>query len=108
MVLLKKYEAFKRTYKGHAAYTLKISIMTLKQYKKLDAHESYLLLSRHGIMLDEVTVYGMLRLRLYSLHNFYVQVVFNKHDHKLLEVKPLQYDDDWSSYVESKDLKSFY
>ncbi|MCX6182065.1 MAG: hypothetical protein NT150_09080 [Bacteroidetes bacterium] len=82
--------------------------MTVKQYAKLATGESYLLLSRHGVMLDEVTIYGMLRLRLYSFHNFYVQVLFNKHDHKLLEVKALQDEDDWSAYLETKDLKSLF
>ncbi len=82
--------------------------MTVKQYRKLTTTEGYLLLNRHGVMLDELTLYGMLRLRLYSFHNFYVQVVFNKHDNKLLEVKPLQDEDDWEPYLESKDLKSFF
>ncbi len=82
--------------------------MTVKQYKKLTTSEGYILLSKQGVMLDEVTIYGMLRLRLYSFYNFYVQVVFNKHDNKLLEVKPLQNEDDWEPYLGSKDLKSFF
>ena len=86
----------------------KISIMTLRQYQKLTRSEGFELMSQQGVVVDEVTIYGMLRLRMYSFCNFYVQVLFNKNDHKLLEVKALESDDDWQAYLEAKDLKTFY
>lgn len=85
-----------------------IYLMDINEYRKLENKECLLVLSRKGLLMDEVVVQGMLRLRLYSLANYYVQAVFNKHDNTLLEVKPLTSDDDWEPYLESKNLKNYF
>ena len=82
--------------------------MDINELRKLEIKESLLVLSRNGLLMDEVMVQGMLRLRLYSLANYYVQAVFNKHDNTLLEVKPLMTQDDWDPYLESKNLKNYF
>lgn len=82
--------------------------MDINQYRKLNAQEGMLVLNRKGTLLDEVVIQGMLRLRMYSMANYYVQAVFNKHDNTLLELKPLMNDDDWQPYLETKNLNNYF
>ncbi len=82
--------------------------MDINQYKNLNTKESLLVLNRRGLLLDEVIYSGMLRLRMYRLANYYVQAVFNKHDDTVLEIKPMLSEEDWTPYLETKDLKNYF
>ena len=47
-------------------------------------------------------------MKIYSLHDFYVQAVFNKNDDALLDVKALISEEDWQPYMETLDLKDYF
>lgn len=61
-----------------------------------------------GVLVDEVVIFGFIRIKIFSLYNFYVQAVYNKNDGSLLEVKALISENDWQPYMETLDLKDYF
>lgn len=82
--------------------------MTTLMYNDLDTDVCLELVKNEGVLVDEVVIFGILKMKLYNLHNFYVQVVYNKGDEKLLDIKALITDEDWSPFLETLDIKSFF
>tara|TARA_Y100000589_G_scaffold328021_1_gene371113 strand:- start:246 stop:452 length:207 start_codon:yes stop_codon:yes gene_type:complete len=66
------------------------------------------MIHRNGVLVDEVVLFGFIRIKIFSLHNFYVQAVYNNNDESLLEIKALISQDDWQPYMETLDLKDFF
>jgi len=66
------------------------------------------MIHRNGVLVDEVVLFGFIRIKIFSLHNFYVQAVYNNNDESLLEIKALISQDDWQPYMETLDLKDYF
>tara|TARA_Y100000589_G_scaffold319890_1_gene349048 strand:+ start:3729 stop:3935 length:207 start_codon:yes stop_codon:yes gene_type:complete len=66
------------------------------------------MIHKNGVLVDEVVLFGFIRIKIFSLHNFYVQAVYNNNDESLLEIKALISQDDWQPYMETLDLKDFF
>lgn len=82
--------------------------MTTLIYNDLTTDECLELVKKEGTLVDEVVIFGILKMKLYNLHTFYVQVVYNKGDDKLLDIKALISDEDWNPFLETLDIKSFF
>lgn len=82
--------------------------MTTGTYNDLETETCLELVSNEGALLDEVIIFGLLKMKIFSLHNFYVQVVYNKNDDKLLDIKALISDEDWNPFLETLDIKDFF
>lgn len=77
-------------------------------YNDLTKETCLNMIDRNGVLLDEVVIFGFIRMKIFSLHNFYVQAVYNKNDDSLLEVKALISEEDWKPYMETLDLKDYF
>lgn len=82
--------------------------MTTEMYNDLTTETCMNMIERNGVLVDEVVIFGFIRMKIYSLHNFFVQAVYNKNDESLLEVKALISEDDWQPYMETLDLKDYF
>lgn len=81
--------------------------MNTEIYNGLTKDVCMSLLSAEGTLMDEVVIFGLVKMKIYSLHNFYVQAVYTKNEDLLLEVKGLITDEDWKPYLETLDLSDF-
>lgn len=82
--------------------------MTTTTYNDLETETCLELVVNEGDLLDEVVIFGLLKMKIYSLQNFFVQVVYNKNDDKLLDIKALISDEDWNPFLETLDIKDFF
>ena len=82
--------------------------MTTVMYNDLAAGECLELVEKEGTLVDEVILFGILKMKLFNLHNFYVQVAYNECDDKVLNIKALISDEDWNPFLETLDIKSFF
>tara|TARA_B110000211_G_C14037249_1_gene535166 strand:- start:895 stop:1149 length:255 start_codon:yes stop_codon:yes gene_type:complete len=82
--------------------------MTTIMYNDLETDVCLDLLGKEGVLVDEVIIFGILKMKLYNLNSFYVQVVHNKSDDVLLDIKALITDEDWNPFLETLDIKSFF
>ena len=77
-------------------------------YNDLETDVCLDLLGKEGTLVDEVVIFGLLKMKIYNFQSFFVQVVYNKNDDKLLDVKALITDEDWNPFLETLDIKSFF
>ena len=77
-------------------------------YNDLTNETCISMIHRNGVLVDEVVLFGFIRIKIFSLHNFYVQAVYNNNDQSLLEIKALISQNDWQPYMEPLDLKDFF
>ena len=82
--------------------------ITTEMYNDLTTETCMSMIDRSGVLVDEVVIFGFIRMKIFSLHNFYVQAVYNKNDESLLEVKALISEEDWQPYMGTLDLKDYY
>ena len=82
--------------------------ITTEMYNDLTTETCMSMIDRSGVLVDEVVIFGFIRMKIFSLHNFYVQAVYNKNDESLLEVKALISEEDWQPYMETLDLKDYF
>ena len=82
--------------------------ITTAMYNDLTKETCVNMIDRNGVLVDEVVIFGFIRMKIFSLHNFYVQAVYNKNDDSLLEVKALISEEDWKPYMETLDLKDYF
>ena len=82
--------------------------MTTIMYNDLETDVCLDLLGKEGTLVDEVVIFGLLKMKIYNFQSFFVQVVYNKNDDKLLDVKALITDEDWNPFLETLDIKSFF
>ncbi|MFL2581648.1 MAG: hypothetical protein ACJ0QJ_00640 [Flavobacteriales bacterium] len=82
--------------------------ITTEMYNDLTNETCINMIDRKGVLVDEVVIFGFIRIKIFSLHNFYVQAVYNNNDESLLEIKALISQDDWQPYLETLDLKEFF
>lgn len=82
--------------------------ITTSIYNDLATETCVSLLNKKGDLIDQVVLFGFIRIEIYSLHNFFVQAVYNKNDDSLLEVKALISEEDWLPYLETLDLNDFF
>lgn len=82
--------------------------MTTAMYNDLTTETCLNMIDRDGVLVDEVVIFGFIRMKIFSLHGFYVQAVYNKNDESLLEVKALISEQDWQPYLETLDLKDYF
>lgn len=82
--------------------------MTTEKYNDLKRETCVNLIDEEGVLVDEVVIFGFIRMKIFSLHGFYVQAVYNKNDESLLEVKALISESDWQPYLETLDLKDYF
>lgn len=82
--------------------------LTTDMYNDLETETCLEMVTKDGDLLDEVIIFGLLKMKIYSLQNFFVQVVYNKNDDKLLDIKALISDEDWNPFLETLDIKDFF
>ncbi len=82
--------------------------ITTSMYNDLTNETCISMIHRNGVLVDEVVLFGFIRIKIFSLHNFYVQAVYNNNDQSLLEIKALISQNDWQPYMETLDLKDFF
>tara|TARA_Y100000746_G_C15320143_1_gene373339 strand:+ start:249 stop:509 length:261 start_codon:yes stop_codon:yes gene_type:complete len=82
--------------------------ITTAIYNDLTNETCISMIERNGVLVDEVVIFGFIRIKIFSLHNFYVQAVYNNNDESLLEIKALISQDDWQPYMETLDLKDYF
>ena len=82
--------------------------ITTEMYNDFTKETCISMIDKSGVLVDEVVIFGFIRMKIYSLHNFFVQAVYNKNDDSLLEVKALISNDDWQPYLETLDLKDYF
>lgn len=82
--------------------------ITTSMYNDLTNETCISMIHRNGVLVDEVVLFGFIRIKIFSLHNFYVQAVYNNNDESLLEIKALISQDDWQPYMETLDLKDYF
>lgn len=82
--------------------------MTTEMYNDLTKETCLNMIDRNGVLVDEVVIFGFIRMKIYGLHGFYVQAVYNKNDESLMEVKALISQEDWQPYLETLDLKDYF
>lgn len=82
--------------------------MTTAMYNDLTTETCLSMIDSDGVLVDEVVIFGFIRMKIFSLHGFYVQAVYNKNDESLLEVKALISEQDWQPYLETLDLKDYF
>ena len=82
--------------------------ITTENYNNLTDESCLNMIDSSGELVDEVVIFGFIRMKIYSLHDFYVQAVFNKNDDALLDVKALISEEDWQPYMETLDLKDYF
>ena len=82
--------------------------MTTAMYNDLTTETCLSMIDSDGVLVDEVVIFGFIRMKIFSLHGFYVQAVYNKNDESLLEVKALISEKDWQPYLETLDLKDYF
>lgn len=81
--------------------------MNTEIYNGLTKDVCMSLLIEEGALMDEVVIFGLVKMKIFSLHNFYVQAVYTKNEDLLLDVKALISDEDWKPYLETLDLSDF-
>lgn len=81
--------------------------LTTSIYNDLTRETCISLLQKKGSLVDQVVLFGFIRIEIYSLQSFYVQAVYNKNDDTLLEIKALISEEDWQPYLETLDLNDF-
>ena len=82
--------------------------MTTLEYNQLEREDCLTMIKHEGKMLDEVVIFGILKMQIFSLRGFYVQAVYNKNDDTLMDIKGLITDEDWNPYLETLDIKDFF
>ncbi len=82
--------------------------ITTEMYNDFTTETCLSMIDSKGVLVDEVVIFGFIRMKIYSLHNFFVQAIYNKNDDTLLEVKALISNEDWQPYLETLDLKDYF
>ena len=57
--------------------------ITTEMYNDLTNETCINMIDRKGVLVDEVVIFGFIRIKIFSLHNFYVQAVYNNNDERI-------------------------